>query len=78
MLEESRKALLGLGSRVCEPLSAIVAQQPTLSDRAAVILETLPDECLRGLPTEVLYLACVCVCVCVCVYVCACMCVCEQ
>ena len=53
MLDGSPKAVLGLGVRVCGPLSAMVVQQPTLSDRAVLVMEVMTDEALSALPSEV-------------------------
>ena len=53
LLEESPKAVIGLGSRLCQPLSMIVTHYPALSDRVMAILEMMSDECLYGITSEV-------------------------
>ena len=53
MLEGSPKTVLGLESRVCGPLSEILLRQPTLSNRAILVLEMMSDEALASFPPEV-------------------------
>ena len=63
LLEQSPRTTTGLGVRLCQPLSTMVVQQPSLSDRAMAILETMTDDALNEFSTEVcVHHQCVCVC----------------
>ena len=53
MLERSPRTVLGLESRACGPLSEILLRQPTLSNRATLVLEMMSDEALASFPPEV-------------------------
>ena len=53
VLEQSHKAIVWLESRLCRPLSCMISHHPTLSDRAAVIMEMMSDESLVGVSVEV-------------------------
>jgi hypothetical protein len=52
MLERSPRTVLGLESRACGPLSEILLRQPTLSNRATLVLEMMSDEALASFPPE--------------------------
>ena len=53
LLEQSPKAVVSLGPRLCQPLSLVVSQQPALSDRVIIILEMMPDDSLHDITAEV-------------------------
>ena len=53
LLERSPKTVLGLESRVSGPLSQILLQQPSLSDRVVLVLEMMSDDSLASFPPEV-------------------------
>ena len=53
LLEESPKAVVGLGSQLCQPMSAIATHHPALSDRVVAILEMMSEESLYGMTSEV-------------------------